>query len=91
MSEIPYRGDVVGLHAMSSSAEPRPHRKWVVSKAGLFWRELVVPKACVICGEVRTLPETFNGIAGRYTVRYFACLHPQNTKAGSPSEPPASR
>ncbi len=76
---------------MSSSREPEPQKKWVVSKTGLFWQELVVPKACVICGEVRTHSKTFKAIVGVYTVRYFACLHPQNTKAGSPSEPPASR
>ena len=83
--------DVVVLRAMSNSPEPQPQRKWIVSKTGLFWQELVVPKACVICGETRTYSETFQAIVGAYTLRYFACLHPQNTKARSPSESPASR
>jgi hypothetical protein len=73
------------------SSSPEPQKKWVVSKTGLFWQELVTPSACAICGEVRTFSKTFKAICGVYTLRYFACLHPQTKKAGSPSEPPASR
>jgi len=66
-----------------------PPRRWVVSKTSHFWQERIIEptKACVRCGEVRTMTKTFTAIVGSYTVCYFVCMHPQHPPETTKAQP----